>query len=207
MRTRLARAILAAIVVLMVAGCNGQGSVTIISAIPTPPESPLPLPSLFDGEAALDHIRAQMALGPRPTGSVESRRAGDYIASQLRAFGWEVSEQEFEYLGTIARNIMGMRGEGPLIILGAHYDTRRRADRDAHDPTQPVPGANDGASGVAVLLELARTLDADATGYRLQLAFFDAEDNGGLDGWDWIAGSRYMANTLTVTPKMMCSWT
>jgi glutaminyl-peptide cyclotransferase len=94
-------------------------------------------------------------------------------------------------------------GVGPIIILGAHYDTRRMADQDPVRPTDPVPGANDGASGVAVLLELARTLDRQRVPHEVWLAFFDAEDNGRLDGWDWIIGSRYMADNLTVQPEAM----
>jgi Zn-dependent M28 family amino/carboxypeptidase len=144
-----------------------------------------------------------MSFGPRPTGSDASRVTGDYIARQLRGSGWEVTQEEFEYLDTPVRNIIGSRGSGPAILLGAHYDTRRRADRDPDDPTQPVPGANDGASGVAVLLELARVLDVEATGHRIQLAFFDAEDNGNLDGWEWIVGSRHMADRLTENPAAM----
>src|SRR5690606_27946319 len=98
----------------------------------------------------------------------------------------------FEYMGTPVRNILAWKGDGaPALMLGAHYDTRRAADEE--DPTVPVLGANDGASGVAVLLELARTLDIDAEGRRLYLAFFDAEDNGRLNGWEWIVGSTYMA--------------
>ena len=134
-----------------------------------------------------------MNFGPRPTGSQAHRQTGDYIKQQLEAFGWAVVFQEFDYLGTPARNIIATRGRGPMILLVAHYDTRRRADHDPSDPAQPVPGASDGASGVAVLLELARVLNVEATGHRIRLAFFDAEDNGGLDGWDWIAGSRHMA--------------
>ena len=63
----------------------------------------------------------------------------------------------------------------------------------------PVPGANDGASGVAVLLELARVLPADLEG-QVWLAFFDSEDQGNLPGWDWILGSRALANSLTDKP-------
>ena len=144
-----------------------------------------------------------MHFGPRPTGSHEGRLTGDYIVRRLREHGWEVTTQEFEYLGTPVRNIIGARGEGPTILLGAHYDTRRRADSDPIDRTQPLPGANDGASGVAVLIELTRVLNVEATGHRIQVAFFDAEDNGNLDGWDWIVGSRYMANQLQENPAMM----
>jgi Zn-dependent M28 family amino/carboxypeptidase len=90
-----------------------------------------------------------------------------------------------------------------VVIVGAHYDTRRRADQDAANPNAPVPGANDGASGVAILLELARSLDLEAVPFEIWLTFFDAEDNGNLDGWDWIVGSSYMADNLSVTPAAM----
>jgi Zn-dependent M28 family amino/carboxypeptidase len=143
-----------------------------------------------------------MALGPRITGTAGGVAAGDYIKQQLEAAGWAVEFQDFTYQDTPARNVIARAnvGQGPVIILGAHYDTRRRADQDQTNPTAPVPGANDGASGVAVLLELARTLDLAHTPYELWLTFFDAEDNGNLDGWDWIAGSRYLAANLNLDP-------
>lgn len=160
-------------------------------------------PSTFQGDLAYNHVVAQLAFGPRITGTAEHLAAGDYIVSQLRALGWAVEIQPFIYQNTSARNLIakGNVGQGPVLILGAHYDTRRRADQDRLTPTAPVPGANDGASGVAVLLELARALDLTAVPYEVWLAFFDAEDNGNLDGWDWIAGSTYMADHLTVTPE------
>jgi Zn-dependent M28 family amino/carboxypeptidase len=101
------------------------------------------------------------------------------------------------------RNIIGRAGRGPVVLVGAHYDTRRRADNDpdAARRSEPVLGANDGASGVAVLLELARSLDQRSLKNEVWLTFFDAEDNGRLDGWDFIAGSRYMAQNLTTLPK------
>ncbi|MBI3241440.1 MAG: M28 family peptidase [Chloroflexi bacterium] len=80
---------------------------------------------------------------------------------------------------------------------------RLHADQDPVAPASPVPGANDGASGVAVLLELARTLDSAKLKNEIWLAFFDAEDNGGIDDWEWIAGSRYMADSLTLAPEAM----
>jgi Zn-dependent M28 family amino/carboxypeptidase len=59
-----------------------------------------------------------------------------------------------------------------------------------------VLGADDGASGVAVLLELARSLNLDWSNRQIWLVFFDAEDNGDLDGWDWIVGSRQFARLV-----------
>jgi len=150
---------------------------------------------------ALAHAEAQMKLGARPTGSAAWRATGDYIITQLDRYGWAHEEQVFDYRQTTIRNIIGRKGSGPVIILGAHYDTRRRADRDPMNPSAPVPGANDGASGVAVLLELARVLNADRLRYQVWLAFFDAEDNGELDGWEWTVGSTYMARNLKVKPE------
>jgi len=89
-------------------------------------------------------------------------------------------------------------GQGkPWIILGAHFDSRLWAD---HDPDrsrrrQPVPGANDGASGVAVLLELARVIPRDL-GKRIELVMLDAEDNGEIPGWKWCLGSEIYASRL-----------
>ncbi|MGD1991965.1 MAG: M28 family peptidase [Anaerolineae bacterium] len=158
-----------------------------------------PEPLVFDGEMAYEHVVEQCDIGFRPTGSEAGWATGDYIISQLEANGWTVETEEFTYRDTPVRNIVGRAGEGPVLILGAHYDTRRSADEE--DPSVPVMGANDGASGVAVLLELARVLDRDRLQNEVWLTFFDAEDNGGLDGWEWCVGSSYMAEHLEVDPQ------
>jgi glutaminyl-peptide cyclotransferase len=174
-----------------------------------------PEPVAFDGEAAYAHVVAQCDLGFRPTGSEAGWATGDYIISYLQEQGWAVETQEFTYRDTPVRNIIGRPsassgqgasagsdpgvGDPPVIVLGAHYDTRRSADNE--NPAVPVLGANDGASGVAVLLELARALDRDLLEHQVWLAFFDAEDNGNLDGWEWCVGSSYMAAHLQVAPQ------
>lgn len=157
----------------------------------------------FSGSRAFAHVEAQMKIGPRPTGSEAWREAGDYIVHELKRRGWDVEEQRFAYQGTRTRNIIGRKGRGPVVILGAHYDTRLRADQDKKNPAKPVPGANDGASGVAVLLELARSIDPSRLAREVWLAFFDAEDNGGLNGWEWAAGATFMAETLAVRPEVV----
>lgn len=163
----------------------------------------------FDGENAFTYLEDQMAFGPRYPGSPGHVAAGDYIVQQLENLGWDVEVQPVLYQGVQGRNVIGRanQGAGPVIILGAHYDTRRIADEsdDAEDRDEPVPGAVDGASGVAVLLELARTLDLEETPAEIWLAFFDLEDQGGggMPDWEWIVGSSYMAENLTVTPEAM----
>jgi len=171
-----------------------------------PAVSPLPSPDVqFSGERALAHVEAQMQNVPRHTGTPGWQRTGDYIIEQLRAAGWTVEEQRFPYNDTEGRNIIAKRGTGPLLIVGAHYDTRIYADEDP-DPARrqdPVPGANDGASGVAVLLELAQHINTDQLGREVWLTFFDAEDNGRIDDLDWIVGSTYLASNLPRQPEAM----
>jgi glutaminyl-peptide cyclotransferase len=108
----------------------------------------------FDGRRAYNDVIAQTEFGPRITGSEGNRKVGEYIVEQLKQANWSCEFQDFTYRDTHVRNIIGRGnlGRGAVIIVGAHYDTRRWADRDANRSLEPVPGANDGASGVAVLL-------------------------------------------------------
>ena len=157
----------------------------------------------FSGESALQYAEEQMAFGDRTTGSEGSREVESWLVDELRALGWDVIIQPFVVNGTLeARNIVAVHGNGPssgpVGIVSTHYDTRMFADQDP-DPAnriQPTPGANAGAAGVAVLLELARTLDVLATGHTVCLAFFDAEENGGLPEWDDAMGSAYFIQKL-----------
>jgi Zn-dependent M28 family amino/carboxypeptidase len=166
---------------------------------------PSPVEATFDGERAYRHVIAQMEFGPRIPGTEGNLKTSDYIAEQLKAVGWSVEFQDFTYKDTPVRNVIGRAnaGKGSIIILGAHYDTRRWADKDPAHSRDPVPGANDGASGVAVLLELARVLGLRQVRHEIWLAFFDAEDNGGIEGWNWIVGSTYMADNLSTEPDAM----
>jgi Zn-dependent M28 family amino/carboxypeptidase len=156
----------------------------------------------FQGERAYQDVENQVAFGPRLPGSQAHSQTIDYIQAELEEAGWESWLQETRFGGQQIRNIIATREdleefEAPWIILGAHYDSRLIADQDPDRSrqSQPVPGANDGASGVAVLLELARTLP-DELDKRVWLVFFDAEDNGRIPGWDWILGSRAFVESL-----------
>ena len=156
----------------------------------------------FDAGSAWDFLEYQVTLGPRPVGSAAHGQTVEWIFETLNEFEWETEIQESSKLGHPIRNIVARRGEGePWIILGAHYDTRLISDEDS-DPdkrTAPVLGANDGASGVAVLLELARVLPYDLD-LQIWLVFFDAEDNGNIPGWDWIMGSTAFVEQLSGVP-------
>src|SRR5574340_457883 len=160
--------------------------------------------SRFDGQRALGDVEQQVQFGPRVPGSDAHARALDWMEAELIAAGWQVSRQETQSMGHPIINLVASRSAGPpKIILGAHFDSRLLADRDpqVEQRTQPTPGANDGASGVAVLLELARSLPHD--GVPIMLVFFDAEDTGRIPGWDWILGSRAFVSTLASKPEKM----
>jgi glutaminyl-peptide cyclotransferase len=159
-------------------------------------------PVKFDGQRALADVYTQVAFGPRTPGSSGHAQVQEWIRLELEMAGWMVEFQESDEMGHPIRNIVAKRNDlPPQIILGAHYDTRFFADEDP-DPakrTEPVPGGNDGASGVAVLLELSRTLSDEETA--IWLVFFDAEDNGRIEGWDWILGSRAFVAQNIIAPE------
>jgi glutaminyl-peptide cyclotransferase len=158
-------------------------------------------PRPFDGQQAYADVVYQVSLGPRTPGSSAHAQIERWIQEELEHAGWEVIVQETTWNGQPVRNILARRSsEPPVLLLGAHYDSRPVADQDTGPESGlPVPGANDGASGVAVLLELARSLPADSI--PLWLVFFDAEDGGNLPGGEWIAGSRAFAASMTVRPQ------
>jgi Zn-dependent M28 family amino/carboxypeptidase len=164
--------------------------------------TPTPEPVLFEGERAYADVQTQVDFGPRIPGSDGHAKTQEWMRAELEAAGWNVEVQTSEALGHPVENVVAKRNDtAPQIIIGAHYDSRMYADQDA-DPanhTKPVPAANDGASGVAVLLELARSLPKETV--PVWLVFFDAEDNGRIEGWDWILGSREFVKKNPVQPQ------
>ena len=159
--------------------------------------------SNFSGDRALEHVLNQVALGPRIPGSQAHSEVISYISDELKECEWEVEIQESTFANHEIKNIIARRGNGRTpTILGAHYDSRLLADKDSDLSKRnlPVPGANDGASGVAILLELGCTLP-DETSSNLWLVFFDLEDQGKIENWDWILGSRAFVIDLIVHPE------
>ncbi|MDH5508162.1 MAG: M28 family peptidase [Anaerolineae bacterium] len=159
---------------------------------------------VFLGQRALEDVAYQIELGPRVPGSQAHAKTVNWIVKRLENAGWDTEVQKGSMLGHEIKNIVAKKGKGaPWVILGAHYDSRIVADQD-QDPAMrglAVPGANDGASGVAVLLELARVLPEDLD-KEVWLVFFDAEDNGNIAGWEWIMGSRVFVGSLDGKPDV-----
>jgi glutaminyl-peptide cyclotransferase len=130
-------------------------------------ESTLSRPGRFDAQGAFRDLRAQVRIGPRPAGSAGSRRELGFIARRLH----EAGVRDVRVQGPVRNLVARIPGREPAtIVVGAHHDTK------------DIPGfvgANDGASGVAVLLELARDLPRRLEGPSLDLVFFDAEESRG----------------------------
>ncbi|WP_128547256.1 M28 family peptidase [Larkinella soli] len=141
----------------------------------------------LNADSAFAYVARQVAFGPRVPNTEAHRRCGDYLIAKLKQFGCEVTVQSFtattyDGIRLNARNIIGSinPNASKRIILASHWDSRPYADQDSVAKTRPVLGANDGASGVGVLLELARTVQQAGTkpGVGIDIIFFDAEDWG-----------------------------
>jgi hypothetical protein len=176
----------------------------------------------FDGNRAFTLLQAQCEFGPRTPGSEGHRQCGDFLVRELQKYADKVWEQTFDYRDkedTSAvykgRNIIASFNINPKenyrVLLCAHWDTRPFSDKDP-DPAKrslPVLGANDGASGVAVLLEMARILEENPTNFGVDIVLFDLEDMGSYNASaypdslnQFCVGSEYFAaNSKIYRPR------
>ncbi|AMM50495.1 glutamine cyclotransferase [Rufibacter sp. DG15C] len=147
-------------------------------------------PPAFSADSAYQYVAAQVAFGPRVPNTPAHRACGDFLIGKLKGFGATVQVQSFTakaYDGKTLelRNIMGQINPkaSRRILLAAHWDTRHVADKDTQNRDKPIDGANDGASGVGVLLEIARQLQANplSEGIGVDIMLFDGEDYGQPD--------------------------
>ncbi len=163
----------------------------------------------FDSQRAFGFLTAQCDFGPRNPGSPGYEQCRQYLLANFAQLADTVFQQEFQATDALtgikyqSHNIIAQFavGKEPRILIGAHWDTRPRAD---HDPnrtrrSEPILGANDGASGVAVLLELATGMHASPPPVGVDLVLFDAEDMGISDEPQTYAlGSRVFARELPI---------
>ena len=158
-------------------------------------------PSEFNGPTAFTYVEKQMSFGPRIPNTPGHRQTGDWLLAELRARADTVIVQEIRHVtgrgDTLRlRNFFARFRQQATerVLFLAHWDTRPMADRSANLGQQrmPVPGANDGASGVAVLLGVADALKAHAPAAGVDLLFVDGEDFGDFaDSNDVLIGSRW----------------
>lgn len=186
----------ALVAAVLVAGTRTGAAPATVPAVPA-----------FSGERALELVRRQCALGPRTPGSGANRALREMVVAAARKAGLRVTEQKFTVpLGPggaplEACNIIVSAGPagGPRTWLAAHFDSRPWADQDPVPARrgEPVPGANDGASGTAVLLHLVELLGASPPPQGVDLLFLDAEDSGQPhDALGFCRGSRHLAEGL-----------
>jgi Zn-dependent M28 family amino/carboxypeptidase len=181
---------------LLACSCGNKAS---LSVSPEVPAAKADIPA-FDADSAYACVARQVAFGPRVPNTPAHRACADYFAAELERYGAAVYVQEARlkaYDGTIlqARNIIGTyRPEHPRrILLCAHWDSRPFADHAAEeaDRHRPIDGADDGASGCGVLLEIARQLGRLRPPVGVDIILFDAEDYGMPD----FAEGRYAADS------------
>ncbi|AWV97743.1 M28 family peptidase [Arcticibacterium luteifluviistationis] len=141
----------------------------------------------FKADLAYEKVKKQLDFGVRVPNSQGHKKCGDWIVETMKSYGLEVTEQSFEafsYTGKSldARNIIASYNPTAKkrILLAAHWDTREVADQDDERVSEPILGANDGASGVSVLLQLAETINqaTEKPNIGIDYIFFDAEDGG-----------------------------
>ncbi|MDO8972135.1 MAG: M28 family peptidase, partial [Saprospiraceae bacterium] len=181
----------------------------------TPTQKPVELPKKavpqldvpdFNADSAFLFVQKQVDFGPRVPNSAAHKKCAAWFVQELKSRGMTVIEQNFKaqgYQGTTWNgvNIIGQYKPEltKRLLFAAHWDSRFQADKDTKDQNKPIDGADDGASGVAVLLELARILAQTPVDVGVDLVLFDVEDQGD-DGPDnsetWCLGSQYWAKNL-----------
>ena len=171
----------------------------------------------FNGDSALAYARAQVAFGPRVPGTAAHRAAGDWIVAQMKTRADSVEEQRWTHR-TVAGDTLPMRNiiarfrpaETNRVLYVVHWDSRPRADADRNlgARQRPIDGANDGASGVGLLVALADAFRKTPPTVGVDLVFVDGEDYGDFEdindstkNRDVLIGSQYFARSLPATYK------
>lgn len=167
-------------------------------------ETKKPFTVQFNADSAYRYVQEQVDFGPRVPGTNAHAQTAIYLQQKLAQF----CDTAFTQYGSMPtgrgdnveiKNIVGSFNleKTKRILLCAHWDTRPMADQDKEKPTTPADGANDGASGVGVLIEISRQLQAQRPDAGVDIVFFDAEDMGDSRGAaeTWCLGSQYWSKT------------
>jgi hypothetical protein len=157
----------------------------------------------FNRDSAYAYVAKQVSFGPRVPETDMHAACADWMRDKLASFGWQSQLQEaiiegYESGPLAIKNVIGSYKPElkNRVLLCAHWDTRRMADQDTARKTEPILGADDGGSGVGILLELARVIGADNLEVGIDIVFFDAEDQGESNSprpaeQTWCLGSQY----------------
>lgn len=171
-----------------------------------PKKEKVVIPS-FNQDSAYQFVADQVTFGSRVNNSKAHDECAKYLVNKLKSYGCEVIEQD----GTVKaydgqmlqfKNIIGQINPelGTRIFISAHWDSRHIADQDISKKNEPILGANDGASGVGVILELARVLQKNNPGIGVDFFLWDAEDHGNPGTPDsYCLGSQYWTKNIVPT--------
>jgi glutaminyl-peptide cyclotransferase len=187
----------------LMTGCNGDGTVKNggTDSIPPVPEPFKAVAPDLNADSAYVFIEKQLAFGPRVPGTKGHAACAEWLVNQFKAYGAEVMVQTDPVKDRTGKEIQLKNiiasynpASANRVMLTAHWDSRPVADKDGKSPGAPVPGANDGGSGVAIILEVARQFSQKAPAVGVDLVLWDAEDNGAYeDNSSWCLGSQYWA--------------
>ena len=198
------------ILMIFFVACASRNKTNMADTASADPFSAEALPSIsrpsFNADSAYGYVVQLMSFGPRVPNTSAHVKSGDWLVKTLADFGFKVMEQTADlkaFDGTVlkARNIFASINPDDSVrtLLIAHWDCRPWADQDPDlgKRMHPVPGANDGASGVGVILEIARQASRMDSLPALDILFVDAEDWGTDNQEDsWAMGTRYFAENL-----------
>ncbi len=194
----------AAAILISLSGCNNNVKTNNKQTEKAPVKN-IAVPQ-FNADSAYLFIQKQLAFGPRVPNTKAHKECGNWLVSILAKYNFTVTQQKTglrAFDGTMldSRNIIGSLNPDSRsrILLCSHWDSRPWADHDPDPANQkkPVPAANDGASGVAVLLEAARLMSISNPGIGVDIVLFDAEDYGEPQDYQgsyqdaWALGSQY----------------
>ncbi len=168
----------------------------------------------FPEAKAWEHLNAQCAFGPRVPGTPGHARCADYLERTLKEAGGAVRRTPFRATidaladSVVLQNISARFGPpGAPVLLGAHWDTRPWADRDPvpANRSRPISGANDGASGTAVLLAVAAVLGKNPPPIPVEIVLFDGEDQGkeGNEAGYLIGSRRHARSLIAPLPRVV----
>lgn len=172
--------------------------------MPKPNVPQIPVPD-FSADSAFLFLKKQVDFGPRVPNSTAHKKCAEWFVKEFKRQGLTVVEQKFQaqhFKGTYFNgiNIIGQYKPelSKRILIAAHWDSRFQADKDTKDQNKPIDGADDGGSGAAILLELARTLAGNPVDVGVDLFLIDVEDQGDDGGAPetWCLGSQYWAKNL-----------
>ncbi len=158
------------------------------------------------GDSVYSFVEKQVAFGPRVPGSKAHAECAKWLESKFNSYGAKVTMQKFKadfHFGASAEAVNIIASINPekskRVMLSAHWDSRYVADKDKERKDEAILGADDGASGVAVLLEIARLIQQYPLDLGVDFVLFDAEDQGDEEILEsWCLGSQYWANNFHI---------